>query len=405
MLMWSFWKRAFPQWEFEAHWLPPESRGLTEPAINPPEDLGGLLLDLLGTSNLCSREWINRQYDHEVQGASVLKPFVGGRQEVPSEAAVLRPVLESPAGLAMAQVLLYEYGDIDTYHMVTASVEEGLRRVTAVGGDPLQVGGLDNFCWPTIQYDAKENPDGRYKAAQLVRACWGLKDACEALGIPLLSGKDSMYVDGRLKGRHGLVQRVSGPPTMLFTATAPVHDLKQAQTLEPKLANDAVYVLGQTKNELGASALYNLLDQVGRNVPETDLNASLAMCQKVAQALKKGLLASVCLIGRGGLGHALARMSMAADLGLEIDLDLLPKAKGLSPMAALFAESTGRFVVTVDPKRSAEFEALMAGLPIAQVGQVTRQRSLSVTAGEQAVVDLNVSQLRKAFTKRFGGMV
>jgi phosphoribosylformylglycinamidine synthase II len=401
----EFLEKGFPQWEFDAHWLPPESRGLTEPAINPPEDLGGLLLDLLGTSNLCSREWINRQYDHEVQGASVLKPFVGGRQEVPSEAAVLRPVLESPAGLAMAQVLLYEYGDIDTYHMVTASVEEGLRRVTAVGGDPLQVGGLDNFCWPTIQYDAKENPDGRYKAAQLVRACWGLKDACEALGIPLLSGKDSMYVDGRLKGRHGLVQRVSGPPTMLFTATAPVHDLKQAQTLEPKLANDAVYVLGQTKNELGASALYNLLDQVGRNVPETDLNASLAMCQKVAQALKKGLLASVCLIGRGGLGHALARMSMAADLGLEIDLDLLPKAKGLSPMAALFAESTGRFVVTVDPKRSAEFEALMAGLPIAQVGQVTRQRSLSVTAGEQAVVDLNVSQLRKAFTKRFGGMV
>ena len=401
----EFLEKGFPQWEFEAHWLPPEARGLTEPAIEVPEDLGGLLLDMLGTPNLCNREWINRQYDHEVQGTSVVKPFVGRRQEVPTEAAVLRPVLESKAGLAMAQVLLYEYGDIDTYHMVTASVEEGLRRVTAVGGDPLQVGGVDNFCWPTIQYDPKGNPDGRYKAAQLVRACWGLRDACQALGVPLLSGKDSMYVDGRLKGRHGLVQRVSGPPTMLFTATAPVPDLKRVQTLEPKLPGDAVYVLGQTKDELGAGALYNMLGQVGRKVPETDLDASLAMCLKVAQALDKGLLASVCVIGRGGLAYALARMSMAAELGIELDLDLLPAARGLPPLTRLFSESTGRFVVTVDPKRTAELEELMAELPIAQVGRVAKSKTLSVAAGGRAVMDLGVSQLRKAFTKRFGGMV
>ncbi len=401
----EFLEKGFPQWEFDAHWLAPEARGLTEPTINAPEDLGGLLLDLLDAPNLCSREWINRQYDHEVQGASVVKPFVGRRQEVPTEAAVLRPVLASQAGLVMAQVLLYEYGDIDTYHMVTASVEEGLRRVTAVGGDPLQVGGVDNFCWPSIQFDPKENPDGRYKAAQLVRACWGLKAACEALGIPLLSGKDSMYVDGRLKGRHGLVQRVSGPPTMLFTATAPVHDLTRVQTLEPKLPGDTIYILGETKNELGASAFYNLLGQVGRNVPETDLAASSALCLKLAQALDKGLLASVCVVGRGGLAHALARMSMAAELGLEVDLDLLPAAKRLGVLARLFSESTGRFVITLDPKRIAELEDLMAGLPFAKVGRVAKEKKLSVAVGGREVIGLGLSQLRRAFTKRFGGMV
>ena len=148
-----------------------------------------------------------------------------------------------------------------------------------------------------------------------------------------------------------------------------------------------------------------MLGQVGRKVPETDLDASLAMCLKVAQALDKGLLASVCVIGRGGLAYALARMSMAAELGIELDLDLLPAARGIPPLTRLFSESTGRFVVTVDPKRTAELEELMAGLPLAQVGRVAKNKTLNVAASGRAVMDLGVSQLRKAFTKRFGGMV
>jgi phosphoribosylformylglycinamidine synthase II len=203
----EFLEKGFPQWEFEAHWLPPKARGLSEPVLAQPKSLNGLVLDLLDSANLCNRSWINRQYDHEVQGTSVIKPFAGKKQQVASDAVVMQPVLESRAGLAMASVLLTEYGDIDTYHMISASVEEGFRRVVAAGGDPAQVGGVDNFCWPSIQYDPVGNPDGRYKAAQLVRACWGLKDACLALGIPLLSGKDSMYVDGMIKGRHGLAKR------------------------------------------------------------------------------------------------------------------------------------------------------------------------------------------------------
>ena len=120
----------------------------------------------------------------------MIKPFAGAGQIVPSEAAVLQPLLERGAGLAMAQVFLTEYGDIDTYAMVAAEMDEGLRRIAAVGGDPEQIGGMDNFCWPSIQYDAKTNPDGKYKAAQLVRACWALRDGCLTAGIPLLSGKD-----------------------------------------------------------------------------------------------------------------------------------------------------------------------------------------------------------------------
>jgi phosphoribosylformylglycinamidine synthase len=359
----------------------------------------------LDTPNLCSRAWINRQYDHEVQGTSLIKPFGGRGRDVPSEAAVLLPVLTGKTGLAMAQVLLTDYGDIDTYHMVTASVEEGYRRVVAVGGDPAQVGGVDNFCWPSIIHDPADNPDGRYKAAQLVRACWGLKEACLALGIPLLSGKDSMYVDGKLNGRHGLTQRVSGPPTMMFTATAPVPDLKRLTSLEPKVQGDLVYALGQTRDELGAGALYGLLGLVGLQVPQTDFPQSLNTCAALSAAQAAGLIASACVVSRGGLAHALARMVLAGGLGLELDLDRLPALPGLSPWRKLFSESTGRLVVTVDPARASEFESLLEGVSWASLGRVTKGGRLAVSAGGAQVVDLKVQDLRKAFTRRFGGMV
>jgi phosphoribosylformylglycinamidine synthase len=330
---------------------------------------------------------------------------VGRRQEVPSEAAVILPVLESPAGLAMAQVLLTEYGDIDAYHMVAASVDEAFRRVTAVGGDPMQAGGVDNFCWPSIQYHPRDNPDGRYKAAQLVRACWALKDACLQLGVPLLSGKDSMYVDGKLAGIRGISLRVSGPPTMMFTATAPVPSLHRAQTLEPKAPGDLVYVLGATANELGASALYNLLGYVGLNAPRTDCKATLAACAAVSRALELGLAASVCTPSRGGLAIAWARMALAAELGLDLDLDRLAAEDEMSSLQKLFSESTGRFVVTLDPSRAGEFESLLDGVVWSRVGTVSGRKRLTVSAGGAKILELGVGEIRRAFNRRFGSMV
>jgi len=401
----EFLEEGFPQWEFEALWTPPAARGLSEPVIKPPADLSGLVLDLLDSPNLCSREWINRQYDHEVQGTSLVKPFVGRDQDAPSEAAVILPVLTSRAGLAMAQVLLTDYGDIDTYHMVTASVEEAMRRLVAVGGDPEQVGGVDNFCWPSIIHDPVGNPDGRYKAAQLVRACWGLKDACLALEVPLLSGKDSMYVDGTLTGIHGLTQRVSGPPTMMFTATAPVPDLGAIQTLEPKMAGDYVYVLGLTQDELGAGALYGLLGHTGLNVPQTDFDASKRLCRAVYAGLKDGLVASACVPSRGGLALALARMVLAGRLGLSVELDGTPTLEELDAMRLLFSESTGRMVVTVAPKWCDEFERLLEDVPWAQIGQVTRKQELEVSLAGEPVLALTGAQMRRAWRRRFGRMV
>ena len=206
----GFINEEFPQWEFDAHWVEPAARGLHEPVLSEPKHYGKLLHALLARPNLCSREWIQRQYDHEVQGSSAVKFLIGRGRDVPNDAVVLRPVLTSTKGLAVAQALHPTYALIDAYHMVAASIDEAVRRLLAVGGDLEEIGGVDNFCWPNIQYHPLHNPDGRLKAAQLVRANWALRDTCLAYSIPLLSGKDSMYVDGHLPGAFGERHKVSG---------------------------------------------------------------------------------------------------------------------------------------------------------------------------------------------------
>jgi len=300
---------GFPQWEFEAVWLSPEERGLHEPVLGRPQDFSALLKDLLARPNICSTEWITRQYDHEVQGTSVIKPLVGVERDMTSDASVIRPVLESNKGLAFAQALLPAYSAIDAYHMTGCTIDEAVRRLIAVGADIDQIGGVDNFCWPNIQYDPQRNPDGKFKAAQLVRSCRALRDLCLAYEIPLLSGKDSMYVDGTLAGRYGETHKVSALETLQFSAISAVEDVTRCVTMDAKMPGDLVYILGTTCNELGGSEYYDHLGYIGRNVPRVRPNEFLPLYRNLARAIANELVASIRGIYRGGLGVHLAMVA------------------------------------------------------------------------------------------------
>lgn len=400
---------GFPQWEFDACWQTPEARGLMEPVLGEPRDYNAALLALLARPNICSKEWITRQYDHEVQGSSVIKPLVGVGRNVPADAVVLRPVLNSSRGLAFAQALLPFYSRIDAWHSVTCTVDEALRRVVAVGGDPEQVGGIDNFCWPNIQYHPQQNPDGRFKAAQLVRACQALQHICLAYGVPLLSGKDSMYVDGHLAGSFGETHKVSALETLQFATSTIVHDTDTCMTPDPKLPGHLVYVLGETRNELGASEYYDRLGYVGLQVPQVhDPVASLTLYRRLADAIRKGLTASVHGIYRGGLAVHAALVAVAGGLGLTLNLSQLPvpdqhKSNQMRTDHLLFSESTGRFLVTVPPDQQAAFEALMAGLPAARVGEVVADPVLIIRSSETSapVIRIAISDLQQAWQRPF----
>jgi phosphoribosylformylglycinamidine synthase II len=397
----SFIEEDFPQWEFDARWLPPEARGLCEPVISAPKDYGRLLHTLLGRPNLCSREWIQRQYDHEVQGASAVKFLVGRGHDVPNDAAVLRPVLRSLRGLAVSQTLQPTYAAIDAYHMVAATIDEAVRRVLAVGGELDQIGGVDNFCWPNIQFDSQQNPDGRFKAAQLVRANWALRDVCLAYGIPLLSGKDSMYVDGHVAGTFGERHKISGLPTMQFTATTLVPDVTRCQTMDAKAAGDLVYVLGTTRNELGGSEYYDLFDYVGLNVPQLDTEATKPLYRALQKAIAGGLAASCRGLYRGGLAVHAAMVGFAGGLGMQLDLSRVPTVDGaLRDDQVLFSESCGRFLVTVSPPDRQAFEGLFAGLPCACVGEVTTDpRLVLVSQAGETLLDESIQALKNSWNQ------
>ncbi len=379
----SFFAEDFPQWEFQARWSPPELRGLAEPVLGEPDDYGALIHRLLRRPNICSREWIQRQYDHEVQGTSALKFFVGRKRDVPGDAAVLRPVLGGQRGLAVTQALHPTYSLIDTYHMVAATIDESVRRLLSVGARLDEIGGVDNFCWPSIQHDPAQNPDSDYKAAQLVRANWALRDTCLAYGIPLLSGKDSMYVDGHLPGDFGERHKVSGLPTMQFTATGIVPDIAQCLSMEFKNPGDLVYVVGVTRNELGGSEYYEMLGYTGLNVPKVDPGTNLVLYGALENAVRAGLPASCHAITRGGLAVHVVLSALGGDLGVKLDLSRVVVDKPLRNDQVLFSESCGRFLVTVPPEKGQEFENMLQGLPLGLVGEVHGAAELEIIGLER----------------------
>jgi phosphoribosylformylglycinamidine synthase II len=396
----------FPQWEFDAEWIPPNLKGLTEPVLSEPSKHGELLKVMLSTPNLCARNWIARQYDHEVQGGSVVKCLIGKHRDVPSDAVVVRPVLNSRAGIAVTQVLNPHYSQIDTYHMTAATIDEAVRRILSVGGDPEHLGGVDNFCWPTIEYHPKDNPDGEYKAAQLVRASWALRDYCVGYGIPLLSGKDSMYIDGNLEGPFGERRKVSGLPTLMFTVCSVIQDITQCITMDAKCEGDLVYILGETKNELGGGEYYQLMGSIGLNVPHVEVKELWPLYLALNQAMREGLLASCHAVSRGGLAVHLAMVSIAGELGIEVNTGQIPARKGLTMSQLLYSESCGRFVVTIAPGKKHRFEKLFADLKIGEAGIVTGSPEfLMRDANGQVILHEDLAILKDRWKKPFEDLV
>ena len=397
---------GFPQWEFDALWQTPQNRGLFEPVLKEPARYETLLLDLLSRPNICSKEWVVRQYDHEVQGSSVIKPLVGYERDVNSDAAVIRPVLESQKGLAFAQALLPAYSAIDAYHMTSCTIDEAVRRLIAVGGNFEHIGGVDNFCWPSIQFHPENNPDGKFKAAQLVRSCRALQDICLAYEIPLLSGKDSMYVDGHLAGRYGETHKVSALETMQFSAVSVVNDISKCVTMDSKMPGDLVYILGTTREELGGSEYYEHFGYVGLNVPQVTPKSFAVLYRALQRAIEKELVASAHGIFRGGMGIHLAMVAMGGNLGMNVDLGRVPTAAVERNDTILFSESAGRFIITIDPNNRTLFEGLFKGLACACIGSITDGTDLIIKGIDNATLtNIPVQDLKTAWKKPFKELI
>ena len=382
---------GLPQMTLRASWTPPRHE---EPAIPEPANLGEALKTMLSRLNICSKESVVRQYDHEVQGGSVVKPLTGAVNDGPSDAAVIRPLLDSFEGIVVANGICPRYSDIDAYHMAAAAIDEAVRNAIAVGTPLDRLAGLDNFCW-CDPIRSEKTPDGEYKLAQLVRANQALYDLTTAYGVPCISGKDSMKNDYQI----GSV-RISIPPTLLFSTLGKMEDVRKAVTMDVKKPGDLVYVLGKTFPELGASEWYALHDAIGNSIPKVHAKTAKARYKALHRAIMAGLVASCHDCSDGGLGVALAETAFAGGLGLEIDLGAVP-AEGITRNdALLFSESQSRFVVTVSPKAREAFEALLAGSDFARVGTVISEEVLKINGlSGKRIIEEELVELKAAWQK------
>jgi phosphoribosylformylglycinamidine synthase II len=381
----EFLHNGLPQLEREALWQPPRH---PEPDFPCPPDLTEDLKKILGSWNVCSKEWVVRQYDHEVQGTSVLKPMVGAASDGPGDAAVIRPLADSSKGLIISNGINPRYGDIDTYWMAASAIDEALRQVIAVGGSLDEVALLDNFCWG--------NPEKPDRLASLVRAAQACYDIARVYGTPFISGKDSLY--NEYETEQG---SICIPPTLLISAMAVMDDIGKCVSMDCKKATDLIYIVGETYNELGGSHYLANHKLMGNNVPKVHPEKGKKLMDALSVAMKKGLVKACHDLSEGGIGVAAAEMSFAGGLGMTVHMKNVPLGESIErDDFILFSESNSRFLVEIAPEDKINFEKALSGVAFAEIGRVLEDKKLEVYGRNGGIILIaDIADLKEAWQK------
>jgi phosphoribosylformylglycinamidine synthase len=347
------------------------------------------LLAILASYSVCSKEWVIRQYDHEVQGGSVVKPLTGVRNDGPSDAAVVMPVLGTWAGFAVSNGLNPRYADLDPYCGAAAAIDEAMRNVVAVGGDPARTAILDNFCWGNVTEP--------HMLGALVRTSEACRDVAIAFGTPFVSGKDSL--NNSFVTKDGV--KISIPHTLLVTAMAHVHDVRRCVTMDLKEPGNDLYLVGLTRDELGGSHLHAVTGQTGGTPPNVDLAQAPKVFAAVHKAVTGGLVRACHDCSEGGLAVAVAEMAFAGEVGADVTgLNDLPGAGGLNDVVRLFSESTTRFVIEAKPEFAERLKQTFAGLPFAKIGTTVADQRLRIAGADgEWLVWAKLSELKEAWQK------
>jgi len=363
-----------------------------EPVITQQKNLNDILLKMMQRLNITSFEFISKQYDHEVQANSVIKPLQG-KGKVNGETSIVRPIFNSPQALTISQGLYPSYSEIDCYQMAGACIDTAIRNLISAGTNPDKIFLLDNFCWCS-----SNDPQRLYQLKKAGEACFDFAKIYEA---PYISGKDSMFNDFKGYDGEGNPIKISVPPTLLISSIGLIEDVLKTISIDLKFPGDLVYILGETKDELGGSEYFLMNKSVGNNVPKVNGLKNKKMYSDYYKASQSQLIASAISITRGGLGIALAKTALAGKLGIKISLTNLPGKVSRNDFA-LFSESQGRILVTINPKNKKKFEKIMKGNNFKQIGQVINKQELVIKGiDNKEIVNLNLEKLEKAYKLMF----
>ncbi len=319
--------------------------------LQPVSDLGqdarATLLEKLAHPNIASKHWIVRQYDHEVQGGSVIKPFVGPQQIGPSDAAVVRPKLSSNQGVILSCGLAPHIED--PYKMAIAAIDEAIRNAVCVGGDLNKLAILDNFCWP--------GTNDEVAMGTLVRACEACRDAALVFGVPFISGKDSLHNQFTDSEQNRVIKI---PPTLLISAIGTIDDIGYCFTMDFKSVGSRVVLI--------------------RVKDSSDLEALNQTHRRMSLLIRSGMFAAVHDVSDGGYLTALAEMSIASQIGFTL--------KSFSNEA--FAEQSGAYVVELSGtgELSAIAGAMKEIADVIDLGVTHREETFKLADGEIDIADL-----------------
>ncbi len=360
-------------------------------AFDEPKNMNELYIKMLARLNTASFEFISTQYDHEVQANSVIKPLQG-KGKVNGNASVIRPVLDSKKGVVLSQGMYPSYSDIDTYWMAACSIDTAVRNVISVGGSLDELALLDNFCWCD-----SNNPERLGELKEAAKACY---DFAVAYGTPYISGKDSMFNDFKGYDEDKNEVMISIPPTLLISSIGVIETVEICQTLDFKNAGDLIYVIGDTKDELGGSEYLALMGEeisgkgyIGNDIPHVDSTKNLITYKAFEEAMKLNLFASTISVERGGLSVAFAKSAMAGSLGLNVDISQVPLVDLNRIDTILFSETQGRFVVSVNLKNKEAFEKIFNDISFGLVGEVTEGNSFVIKNKNNKIIDTDVDAL------------
>jgi len=347
------------------------------------------LLLLMARPNVACKDWVLREYDHEVQAGSVLKSIYGIDKAIVSDASLVRPDLNNEKCIAIGLGINPSYSDIDPYWMAASAIDEALRNVVACGGKLDKTFILDNFSWGSPQ-DEKILGD-------LVRASLSCYDFSTYFGVPFISGKDSLYNEYDVGKKH-----ISIPGTLLISALSILDDWRKTITAPFKQIENHIYIVGFTKPELGASEYFKAQTIKQGLVPKVNKENAKSIFDKLSKAIDKGLVLSCHDLSEGGLSVCLSEMCIGSDLGANIFLEEVPTKQGMLSYEILFSESPTRFVVEVEKDKKDIFEKELKDIPFGLNGCVSNDERLKVYGKDcKLIIDLSLKDIYQSWISTF----
>jgi len=356
----------------------------TKPVHIKTKNYKDTLLKILSSPNITSKEFISSQYDHEVQGTSVIKPLQG-IGKVFSDSTVIKPLFNSNKCIGLSQGIYPNYTNIDAYNMAASCIDNAIRNLIVTGCDLSTIALLDNFCWCS-----PENSEKLYQLKMAAKACYDLSLTFET---PFISGKDSMYNDFNGYDKKNNKVKISIPPTLLISSIGIIKSYKELLTITPQNTNDFVYVIGRTGNEMGGSEFAKVFGLKNFNVPKVYKESAKENYNNFIKANRDKLISSAISVGMGGLAVALSKMSIASQKGLKINFSNINTINNneTDDNHILFSESQSRIVVTVNSSKKNKFESYFKKNQLSKIFIICLSISIKFSSDLVAPISLSIT--------------